>query len=120
MIFVLEEIMHAQPEILQTKLAEVFARDGERVEIVLVEVFAELALPFLVLSPQKTERQKKQRYNDRSDDVDRKLALQGVDHISNISFAAVATGVLPVSCGVPRKRLTEPWLQTLTTPSCTI
>jgi hypothetical protein len=51
MIFVFEEVMHPQPEIFQAKLAKVFARDGERVEIVLVEVFAELALPFLVLSP---------------------------------------------------------------------
>ena len=60
MIFVFEEVMHPQPEIFQTELAKVFARDGERVEIVLVQVFTKLASPFLVLSPQKTERQKEQ------------------------------------------------------------
>src|SRR4029453_548100 len=80
MIIVFEEVVHPQPEIFQAKLAKVFARDGERVEIVLVEVLAKLASPFLVFSPQKTERQKEQRYNDRSDDVDRKLALNGINH----------------------------------------
>src|SRR4029453_6984449 len=89
MILVFEEIVHPQPEIFQAELAKVFARDGKRVKIVLVEIFAKLASPFLVLSPQKTERQKEQRYNDRSDDVNRKLALQGVDHIANILFTAV-------------------------------
>ena len=79
--------MHPQPEIFQAELAEVFAGDGERVEIVLVEVFAKLALPFLVFAPDETEGEEQHRYNDRSDDVDRKLALQGVDHIPNILFA---------------------------------
>src|SRR4030095_4755281 len=97
MILVFEEVVHPQPEIFQAELAKVFARDGKWVEIVLVEVFAKLALPFLVFSPQKTEPQKEERYNDRSDDVDRKLALQGINHIANISFAAVATGLRPVS-----------------------
>src|SRR4029077_4476381 len=89
MIFVFEEIVHPQPEIFQAEFAKVFARDGERVEIVLVEVFAKLALPLLVFAPQKTEAQEEQRYNDRSDDVDRKLTLQGIDHSANILFTAV-------------------------------
>src|SRR5262249_13913579 len=96
MIFVLEEVMHAQPEIFQAELAEVFARYCERIEIVLVQVSAELAASLFVLAPQKTERQKEQRYDDRRDDVDRKLALQGIDHSLNILCAAVATGLWPV------------------------
>src|SRR4030095_10578519 len=89
MIFVLEEVMHPQPEIFQAELAEVFPSYDKRIKVVLFEISPKLALPFLVLSPQKTERQKEQRYDDRSDDVDRKIALQGVDHIANILFTAV-------------------------------
>ncbi len=74
--------MHPQPEVFQAKLAEVFARDGERIEIVFVQIFAELTPPFLVLAPGEPDGEEKQRYNDRSNDVDRKLALQGVDHIA--------------------------------------
>src|SRR5215471_5030914 len=96
MIFVFEEVMHAQSEIFQAELAEVFACYCERIEIVLVQVSAELAASLFVLAPQKTERQKEQRYDNRGDDVNRKLVLQGIDHILNILCAAVVTGRWPV------------------------
>jgi len=48
--------MHAQPEIFETEFAEVFARDGERVEIVLFKISPKLPTPFLVFSPGKSCR----------------------------------------------------------------
>src|SRR5262249_35699714 len=116
MIFVLEEVMHAQPEIFQAELAEVFARYCERIEIVLVQVSAELAASLFVLAPQKTERQKEQRYDDRRDDINRKLALQGIDHSLNILCAAVATGlwpVIPTATGSTESGSQSSWLQRL-------
>src|SRR6266571_1400883 len=50
-IFVLQEVMHPQPEIFKAEFAKVFARDRERVEIVLFKISAKLPSPFLVLSP---------------------------------------------------------------------
>src|SRR5206468_10240400 len=74
-IFVLEEVMHAQPEIFHAEFAKVFARNGKRIEIVLFEISAKLATAFLVFSPSKSCRQKEQRHDDRGDDVNTKLAL---------------------------------------------
>src|SRR6266481_3821226 len=114
MIFVLEKVMHAQPKIFQAEFAKVFASYRERIEIVLFEILPKLAAAFLVFSPEKPRRQKEQRHNDRSDDVNAELALQRFYHGTNISFATVATGQLPVPPGnvtLVRKRLTEPWLQ---------
>src|SRR6516225_3979605 len=91
MIFVLEEVMHAQPEILQAEFAEVFPRHSKRIEVILFEISPKLASPLLVFAPQKTEAQKEQRYDDRRDDINRKLALEGVDHILNILFTAVSS-----------------------------
>ena len=53
MIFVLEEVMHAQPEILQAEFTKVFAGDRERIEIVLFEILPKLTLPLFVFSPEK-------------------------------------------------------------------
>ena len=105
--------MHPQPEIFQAELAKVLPSNNKRIEVVLFEISPKLALPLLVFAPQKTEAQKQQRYNDRRDDVDRKLALQGINHIPNILFARVATGLWPVVSrdALFRKRLIEPWLQ---------
>ncbi len=80
MIFVLKKVMHPKPEILQAEFAEVFARNGKRIEIVLFEISAKLATAFLVFSPEKARGQKEQRYDDRSDDVNTELALQSVNH----------------------------------------
>src|SRR6266487_4376629 len=46
MVFVLEEVMHAQPEIFKAKFAKIFARYRERIEIVLCEISPELPTPF--------------------------------------------------------------------------
>ena len=75
--------MHPQPEIFQAELAEVFPSYDKRIKVVLFEISPKLALPLLVFAPQKTEAQKEQRYDDRRDDIDRELALQGVNHIGN-------------------------------------
>src|SRR5436190_334917 len=80
MIFVLQEVLHPQPEIFQAELAEVFASDGKWIKIVLFEISPKLAPPLLVFAPQKTEAQKEQRYDDRPDDIDREFALQCVNH----------------------------------------
>src|SRR5882724_4580309 len=115
--------MHPQPEIFQAELAEVFPSYDKRIKVVLFELSPKLALTLLVFAPQKTEAQKEQRYDDRRDDINRELALQGINHIANILFA-----VVPSACrrssrdagALFRKRLTEPWLQTMLTPSCAI
>ena len=126
--------MHAQPKILQAEFSEVFPSYDKRIKVVLLEISPKLALPLLVFAPQKTEAKEEQRYDDRRDDIDREFALQGVDHITNISFAAVTTGS-PQDESVPcpnlwsivsgkaaffRTRLTEPWLQRVLAPSCAI
>ena len=80
MIFVLQEVMHAQPKILQTELAKIFATYRKRIEIVLLEISSKLVTSFLVFAPEKTERQKQQGYDDRRDDIDRELTLQGINH----------------------------------------
>src|SRR5437762_8352082 len=87
MIFVLEEVMHAQAKIFQAEFAEVFAGDREGIEIVLFEISAKLATPFFVFSPSKSCRQKEQRYDDRSDDVNTELALQSLNHFERRSCA---------------------------------
>ena len=55
-ILVLEEVMHAQPKIFRTELAEILASDDEWIEIVLFQVSPKLAASFLVLTPQKARR----------------------------------------------------------------
>ena len=59
-IFILEEVMHAQPEIFQAELAEILAGDGEWIEIVLFQISPEFSPPFLVLTPEKPCYQKEQ------------------------------------------------------------
>src|SRR2546429_7269936 len=83
MIFVFEEVMHPQPEIFQAELAEVFPSDCEWIEIVFLKVSSKLAAAFLVFPPNEADRQKEQRYDDRRDDIDRELTLQGINHIAN-------------------------------------
>src|SRR6266568_5827393 len=83
-IVVLQEIMHSEPEIFETKLAKVLAANRERIEIVFLDVPAEFPAAFLVFSPNKTRGQKKERGDDGSDDVDAKLALQGFNHLALI------------------------------------
>src|SRR6266545_401395 len=56
MVFVLEEVMHAQPEILWAELPKILASDREWIEIVLFEISPELATPFFVFSPGKSCR----------------------------------------------------------------
>src|SRR4030095_12468192 len=80
MIFVLEKVMHAQPEIFQAELAKVFPSNSKRIKVVLFEISPKLAPLLLVFAPDKAESEEKQRYNNRSKDVDRKLALQCVSH----------------------------------------
>jgi hypothetical protein len=112
-IFVLKEVMHAQPEIFQAELAEIFAGHREWIEIVLFQVSPELAALFLVLAPEKPCYQKEKRYNNRGDDVDTEFALQSLDHRTNISFAAVASGLRPFPLAkviLFEKRLIEPLL----------
>src|SRR5438552_4224944 len=87
MIFILKEVMHAQPKILQAEFSEVFPSYDKRIKVVLLEISPKLALPLLVFAPQKTEAKEEQRYDDRRDDIDREFALQCVDHITNISYA---------------------------------
>src|SRR6478672_12267437 len=77
---VLEEVMHAQPEIVQAKLAKVFARNGERIEIVLVEIATVLA-SFLVFPPEKTGGQQDERGDDRRDYINRNVAAEALDHM---------------------------------------
>src|SRR5437899_10383003 len=93
MIFVLQEVMHAKPEILQAEFAKVFASDCEWIEIVFLKVSSKLAAAFLVFPPNEADRQKEQRYNDRRDDIATEVALQRVDHVANTSLAAVATSL---------------------------
>src|SRR6266487_841131 len=104
-VFILEEIMHPKPKILQTELAEILAGDDEWIEIVLFQVSAKLAALFLVLTPKKACCQKEHRHNDRRDDVDTEFALQSFDHRTNIFPAAFATGLrpMPVRSAVPGK-----------------
>src|SRR2546421_6108133 len=79
-ILVLEEVMHAESEIVQVELAKIFARDRERIKIVFLDIATELSATFLVFSPNETGAEKKQRCNDRCDDVHADLALQRVHH----------------------------------------
>src|SRR6516164_105162 len=80
MIFVLEEVMHAQPEIFQAELAKVLSSNSERIEVVLFEISPKFAPTFLVFAPHKADAEKKCRHDDRRDHVDPKFALQGVNH----------------------------------------
>src|SRR5437588_7336956 len=57
-ILVLQEVMHPEPEVVQIELAKVFPRDGERIEIVFLEIATELAASLLVFSPKETSDQK--------------------------------------------------------------
>src|SRR5438552_6537776 len=95
MIFVLEEIMHAQSKIFQTELAKIFAGDHERIKIVFFQVSAKLAALYLVLTPEKSCHEKERRHDDRSNDVGAKLALERFDHTTNIFPVALATGLRP-------------------------
>ena len=79
-VVVFEKIMHPEPEIFQAELAKVLARNGKRIEVVIVQISAKLAASFFVFSPEKACRKKEQRYNDRCDDIDAELALQSLDH----------------------------------------
>ena len=97
MIFVLEEIMHAQPEVFQTELAEILASDCEWIEVVLFQISTEFLAAFLVFAPQKPCYQKGQRHDDRGDDVDTEFALQSFYHRRNVFFVAVARGMRPLS-----------------------
>src|SRR5947207_10227992 len=83
MIFVLEEVMHSQPEIFQAELTEVLPSYGKRIKVVLFEISPKLALPLLVFAPHKADDEEKCRHDDRRNHVDPKLALQGVNHIAN-------------------------------------
>ena len=64
MILVLEEVVHAEPEIFQTQLAKILARNGERIEVVFFQVASEFPPALLVFSPNKTGSQKEERRND--------------------------------------------------------
>ena len=79
-IFVLEKIMHPEPKIFQAELAKVLAANGERIEVVFLEVSPEFPAALLVFSPDETGGQKNQRGDDGGDDVDTDLALQSVNH----------------------------------------
>src|SRR5262245_5304723 len=68
-VFVSKKVMHPEPEIIQIELAEVFARDRERIKIVLLEILPEFSAPLLVFSPDETGGQEKRRGNDRRDHV---------------------------------------------------
>ena len=76
--------MHAQPKIFQAELAKVLPGNSKRIEVVLFQVSSKLAPSLLIFAPQKTETKEEQRYNDRRNDIDRKFALQGINHIPNI------------------------------------
>ena len=93
--------MHPQPEIFQAELAKVLPSDGERIEVVLIEVPAKLAAAFLVFSPGETCREKKQRRNDRGDDVDAELALQSFDHKFPVALERV---ILSTATSAGRER----------------
>src|SRR5438874_5040092 len=121
MILILQEIVHPEPEIFETEFAKVFATDCEWIEIIFFQISSELATSLLVFSPDKTRHQKQQGDNDGSDNVNTELALQRLNHRTNISFAAVATGLRSVSARkncVLAKRLTEPWLQCILPETC--
>ena len=83
--------MHAQPEIFQTEFAKVFARNCERVEIVLFQVLPKLAAALFVFSPHKSSRQEDQRYDDRSDNVDGEFTLERLNHGGCLSTRAEYT-----------------------------
>src|ERR1700682_6532201 len=57
--------MHAKAEIPQAKFAEVFARDREWIEIVLVQVATKFPPALFVFSPEKSNREEEERCNNR-------------------------------------------------------
>ena len=76
--------MHPETKIVQIEFAEIFARDGKRIEIVFLEVATKFSPAFLVFSPNETRGEKKGRSDDRCDDVDSDVALQGRNHVSRV------------------------------------
>ncbi len=80
MILVLEEIVHPKAEIVQIELAKVFARNSERIKIVLLEIAPKFSAAFFVFSPNETGSEKNDRGDNRRDHVDSDLALQCVNH----------------------------------------
>src|SRR6476660_7270403 len=112
---VLEEVMHAQPEIVQAELAKVFARNGERIEIVLVEIATVLA-SFLVFPPEKTGGQQDERGDDRRDYINRNVAAESFDHMclerrasSGLLKALSAACRRRVACSYWRDMLLQVW-----------
>src|SRR5207245_11482417 len=103
----------AYPEIFYAEFAKVLASDREWIEIVFLQISAKLATALLVFPPKKAYCEEKCRHDNRRDDVDTELALQGIDHGMS-TFCAVATG-LPAGRrsqrGFFRTRFTAPWLQ---------
>ena len=79
-VVVLQEVMHAEPEIVQIELAEVFAVNRKRIEVVLLELATVLA-SFLVFPPEKTGGEQDERGDDRRDDINRNVAAESFDHM---------------------------------------
>src|SRR5438045_6370256 len=71
-VIVLQEIMHAEPEILEIELGKIVAVNRKRVEVVLFEIPTILA-SLLVFPPDKSGDQKDERRDNRRDDVDRDI-----------------------------------------------
>ena len=89
--------MHAKPKIVQVELAEVLARDGERIKIVFLQVAAEFAAALLVFSPNETGAKQNSRRNGRSNDVDPKLGLESADHLDRQDRQSRADHKFPVA-----------------------
>ena len=78
-VVVLQKVMHAEAKIVQIELAEVFARHAVRIEVVLLELAAELA-SFLIFPPEKTGGEQDERGDDRRDDINANVAAESLDH----------------------------------------
>src|SRR5581483_7201555 len=68
-IVVLQKVMHAEAKIVQIELAEVFARDREWIEVILLELASEF-VTLLVFAPEKTGAEQNDRGDDRRENVD--------------------------------------------------
>ena len=93
--------MHPQSKIVQAELAKVFTCNGERIEVVLIEVPPKLAAAFLVFSPGKTCGEKEERDDDRGDHVNAELTLQSFDHKFPVALERV---ILSTSTSAGRER----------------
>src|SRR5207237_8142142 len=74
-VIVLEEIMHAEPEILEIELGKIVAVNRKRVEVVLFEIPTILA-SLLVFPPEKSGDQTDVRSDNRRDDGDRDIVAR--------------------------------------------